>query len=230
MIVSIHQPQYLPWLGYFAKIAQADVFVLLDDVQFKKNEWQNRNYIKTPQGRQWLTVPVLHDFGQRINAVRINNDVPWAQKHKKALELNYRRAPYFDRYFPDLVEVYHRHWERLVDVNVYLVRWAADCLGLETRIVMASDYETPDDPTDRLVALCRHLNGDTYLAGAGGQHYMDIPRFEQSGIELTFQQYDHPVYPQVSNGGFLSHLSIVDLLMNNGPRSAEILQQQRTAI
>jgi len=106
MIITIHQPQYLPWLGYFDKARQADVFILLDDVQFKKNEWQNRNRIRTAQGWQWLTVPVLHDFGAKINGIKINNKISWRANHQKAIELNYGKAPYFKEYFPYFQEVW----------------------------------------------------------------------------------------------------------------------------
>src|SRR5207253_7130508 len=116
MRVAIHQPQFLPWLGYLDKIDQADLFVVLENVQFKKNEWQNRNRIRTAQGWQWMTVPVLHDFGQKINETKINNKVSWRQDHLRAVELNYRKAPHFDRYFPHFENVLAQEWEKLADI------------------------------------------------------------------------------------------------------------------
>ena len=139
MIATIHQPQYLPWLGYFDKVHRADVFVLLDTVQFKKNEWQNRNRICTPQGEQWLTVPVLHDFGQKINEVKVNNRENWTKAHLKALTLNYAKAPFFKDYIPLFEEAYTRRWERLVDINIYFIKQLIEVLGIQTKVIRASE-------------------------------------------------------------------------------------------
>jgi len=121
MIAGIHQPQYLPWLGYFDKIARSDIFILLDDVQFKKNDWQNRNKIHTPQGWQWLTVPVIHNFGQTIVETKIKNVSNWRQAHYKALVLNYSRAPFFNDYKDFFETLYEREWEYLADLNIYIL-------------------------------------------------------------------------------------------------------------
>src|SRR5438094_6523304 len=127
--VAIHQPQYLPWLGYLDKLDRSDLFVLLDTVQFKKNEWQNRNRIRTAQGWQWLTVPVLHKFGQRLYEVRINQQIDWQGRHLRALEMNYGRAPYRDRYLEGLREIYRRSWDRLTEVNLAVIHWLLDAFG-----------------------------------------------------------------------------------------------------
>ncbi len=173
MIVTIHQPQYLPWLGYFDKISRADIFILLDNVQFKKNEWQNRNRIRTPQGWQWLTVPVLHDFGTKINEMKINNRDTWRKKHLRALELNYAKAPYFDMYFPHFQQILEMEWDNLSGINICLVGKLMELLGIKTKTVLASQYEASAHKTLRLVDLCRHFGACTYLSGEGGLQYLE---------------------------------------------------------
>ncbi|MBU1863223.1 MAG: WbqC family protein [Candidatus Omnitrophica bacterium] len=226
MICAIHQPQYLPWLGYFDKIRQADVFILLDNVQFKKNDWQNRNKIRTSQGWQWLTVPVFHNFGQKITEVKINNIKNWRQTHLKALILNYSKAPYCSEYRDFFETVYGQEWEYLVDINIYCIERLVEFLGIKTKIVRASAYQATDDSTQRLMDLCRAVGADTYLSGIDGPKYMDIKKFKESGISLVTQQFVHPVYQQMwshkQGGEFISHMSIVDVLFNYGRKAHEI--------
>jgi len=226
MVVSIHQPQYLPWLGYFDKIDRADVFVFLDNVQYKKNEWQNRNRIKTAQGSQWLTVPVLYHFPERILEVEINARVNWSRKHLQALRTNYAKARFFERWFPLFEALYKREWRRLVDLNVECVQCLTQALGIDTPLRIASEFELSEEPTERLIDLCRLVGADTYLAGSGGRAYMDLPRFEAAGIEVWFQAFDHPVYPQLF-GEFEPYLSIVDLLFNCGEESLSMIRGTR---
>ncbi|MCR4337180.1 MAG: WbqC family protein, partial [Candidatus Omnitrophica bacterium] len=226
MIATIHQPQYLPWLGYFDKAARADIFILLDDVQFKKNDWQNRNKIRTSQGWQWLTVPVIHDFGQTIMEVKINNQTDWRKAHFQAINLNYRKAPYFDQYIDFFRSVYEREWEYLVDLNIFLIEKFIEFLGIKTRIVRSSKYHLEEKSTQRLIRLCNLVNVDTYIAGAGGSAYANFGEFEESRIHVIVQEYQHPVYPQLwqnSEKGFMSHLAAIDLLFNCGDRSLPVL-------
>ena len=227
MVVTIHQPQYLPWLGYFDKISRVDVFVMLDNVQFKKNEWQNRNRICTAQGWQWVTVPVLHDFGTKINAIKIDNKRPWRDHHLKALELNYGKAPYFDLYFSRFQEILNQEWENLGDLNIHSIRVLMELLGIKTKVVLASQYEATEHKVLRLVDLCRHLKATAYLSGEGGEKYLEEEHFEANDIDIITQKYEHPVYKQVwqnrNEGKFISHMSVVDLLFNCGPESLAIL-------
>ena len=219
MIVAIHQPQYLPWLGYFDKIDQADVFCFLDDVQYKKNEYQNRNRIKTPQGWQWLTVPVHYRFPWKIDEVTIENGVKWGRKHFQAICTNYGKAPFFKRYAGIFEEMLERQWTSLADLNIEFVQRLCEALEMEdVRTVRSSEMVLTQEPTQRLIDICRRLGGDTYLAGAGGAGYMDVDKFEVSGIRLVFQSFQHPVYPQMF-GPFEPYMSVADLLMNCGPDS-----------
>ena len=178
MRVTIHQRQFLPWLGYLDKIDQADLFILLDTVQFKKNEWQNRNRIRTSAGWQWLTVPVLQQFGQRIDQVMINPTAVWKAQHLRALEIHYARAPYRSTYLPQLHELYSMPWTKLSDLNRATVEWLLKAYGVITPVHRASQYTAREEPTNRLIDLCRAVGATRYLAGAGAERYMDQPRFK----------------------------------------------------
>jgi len=219
--LAAHQPQFCPWLGYFDKMRRADVFVLLDDVQFKKNEWQNRNRIKTANGPAWFTVPVLHDFGQEIRRVRIDNASDWQKKSQATLTQNYARAKALSEAAVFFDELFRRRWELLVDINLHTTRWLAKNLKVETETKLSSELKIPGQSTEKLVNLCRALGADTYLAGAGGRDYMDMSLFEQAHVQVQFQDYVHPVYAQL-HGQFASHLSALDLVLNAGEESARI--------
>lgn len=225
MIVAIHQPQYLPWLGYFHKMVVADVFCLLDTVQYRKNEWQNRNRIKTANGWQWLTLPVSFKFPEIINAVRINNSVNWRKKHLQSLETNYRKAPFYERYRESYKSVYEQEWEMLSDLNIRFIQLIRESLGIHGKtIARASEFKNlNEDPTGRLIDICKRLGGDTYLSGASGPAYMDMSAFERNGLAVKVQEFEHPEYPQLFKG-FESHLSIIDLLFNCGPDSIDIIK------
>ena len=226
MICAIHQPQYLPWLGYFDKMDRADVFVFLDDTQFKKNEWQNRNRIKTAQGWQWITVPVMHHFGQNIRDVKINNDLRWPHKHTQALRQNYGKAGYFERYWPFFEEMFAREWAGLGELNMHVVTGIARELGIDTTLLVSSEVGKEGEASEALISICKRVGADAYLSGEGGRGYVEEERFEEAGIALEYQQYQHPEYPQ-RFGEFVSHLSVVDLLFNVGPDSLDVIRQGR---
>ena len=224
MIVAVHQPQYLPWLGYFDKIDRADIFVLLDNVQFKKNEWQNRNRIKTAAGSQWLTVPVTYKFPQRIDEVGVNNRERWQHQQRQAILSNYRKAPYWDAVAPLLEEILTPAWEFLAPLNIFVVRKLVELLGIATPLHVASELPAfPENPDERLIAITKHFGADTYLAGSGGRDYMDLDRYEKNGIKVLFQEYRHPVYEQ-RFGAFEPFMSVLDLLFNHGSESLDILR------
>jgi hypothetical protein len=225
LIVAVHQPQYLPWLGYFDKMRRADVFCYLNDVQYKKNEWQNRNRIKTAQNWQWITVPVRYRFPEKINEVQINNTTHWSKKHLQALITNYSRAPYFKAYISIFEDIFSKEWELISELNVYLIERLRSVLDIqEKRTVISSDLNLRNDPTDRLIDICKALGADTYLAGQGGVDYMDLERFKKNGLKLIIQEFNHPIYPQLFKD-FQPHLSVVDLLFNCGLESMNIIRE-----
>ncbi len=224
MIISVHQPQYLPWLGYFAKIDQADVFVLLDTVQFKKNEWQNRNKIKTAQGWQWLTVPVMYKFPQLINEVQINNSDKWQHKQQQAVISNYAKASCKNVLGSFFDELFSREWGYISGLNIFVVKRLTQILGISTPIHIASELgQFSEDPDERLIAITKHFNADTYLAGSGGLDYMDLKKYENNGIKVIFQDYTHPVYNQLF-GDFEPFMSVIDVIFNHGKESLKILR------
>jgi hypothetical protein len=227
MIIAVHQPQYLPWLGYFDKIDRADVFVLLDNVQFKKNEWQNRNRIKTAQGPQWLTVPVLYRFPQLICEVGINTKERWQHKQRQAILTNYRKASSWSILEFFFEEIFAKEWQTIGELNIHVVRELAALLGIATPLHAASELPTfPEDPDERLIAVTRHFGADTYLAGSGGHGYMDLAKYENAGIQVVFQEYRHPEYRQMF-GDFEPFMSVVDLIYNHGKDSIEIIRRGR---
>ncbi len=225
-IAAIHQPQYLPYLGFFHKLLHCDIFVALDNVQFQKNGLQNRNKIKTSQGWQWLTVPVINRFGQLINEVRISPEVFWQRKHWSALVSNYSRAPYFDMYGPGVKDLVDREWSHLCDLNMALTRWTAEVLGIKTAILYSSALKVDGKQTEFLINICNAVEADCYLSGPGGANYMDLMAFEAAGITVSWQNFTAPVYEQLfPEFGFIPNLSIVDTLFNYGQRTIEFMQQ-----
>jgi hypothetical protein len=224
MIVTIHQPHYMPWLGYFDKMDRADVFIFLDTVQFKKNEFQNRNKIKGADGGQWLTVPVRQNHGQKIGEVIINNTVRWQKKHRMSLRSCYRSAPFFEDYFERLEPLLAKPWERLADLNIACVKLLASLLAIDVRFAVASELEgTVEDRDRRLVELTKAVGGDTYLAGGAGKDYMDLSVYERAKVRVTFHEFSHPTYPQLF-GPFISNLSVIDLLFNAGEKSLSYIR------
>ncbi len=226
MIVAVHQPQFMPWLGYFDKMDQADCFVVLDVVQFKKNEWQNRNRIKAVSGLQWLTVPVLHQFPSRLLDVQVNRAVRWQHKHLQALRTNYARARAWAAVWPEVESLYAADPTGLVAANLASVEWLRRRLDVNTPVVRASAMVLPEEPTARLVAICRTVGADAYLSGADGRTYMDLSQFAAAGIDVVFQHYQPEPYPQLF-GAFASHLSAVDLVLNCGDEAGDILRRGR---
>jgi len=228
---AIHQPQFLPWLGYFDKMGKADVFVLLDNVQFKKNEFQNRNKIRVGNEARWITVPVNYSFGTPINRVPVVYDRPWCRKMLATMEQSYGRSPGYDRYAGELAEILGRTWGNIAELNRATVAWLASCLGVATETLAASELpEFSTNPTQRLVDICRHFGAETYLSGAGGHDYLETQRFDEAGITLEFQEFLHPDYPQWYNSercGFMSHLSAVDAVFND---ATDLLTAQGTAL
>ena len=231
MILTAHQPVYLPWLGLFHKIALCDTYVFLDSVKYLKQDWNNRNKIKGAGGSMWLTVPVATGGKDHIQLpeVRISNEQNWRLKHWRSIRSCYGRAPFFDQYAPFLEDLYSRNWTFLNDLNLYMLRWFLDALGIKPRVMRASELDLVGTKSDMVLDMCRKLGAKTYIFGALGRDYAQVADFERAGIELIFQDYQHPRYPQL-HGGFVPHLSIIDLLFNCGPKSLEILMQNQETI
>jgi len=218
------QPGYLPWLGFFDQVRRSDVFVYYDDVQFDKHGWRNRNRIKAANGPVWLTVPVLHSgrFGQRILEVEIDNRAPWAKKQLAAITQSYARAPFLAQYLPELTRVLTQPHTLLVDLDIELARLMCSWFGLERRFARASQLGIEGGKSDRLLNLCKHFQADLYLSGDSAKDYLDVALFQASGVTVEWQGYQHPTYPQL-HGEFFPFLSALDLLLNVGPNSSNVL-------
>ncbi len=222
-IVGIHQPNFLPWIGYFYKIGKSDVFVFLDNVQYAKNSFINRNKIKTPQGAAWLTVPVSFKFGQLINEVKINNETKWREKHLKTLEMNYKKANFFDDIFEIIKKIYYlRDWQNLSDFNISLIKSIVSYFGLDKSFVKSSALGVRAKSTELLIQIVKKVGSDVYLSGFGGVKYQDEGLFKKGGINLEYYNFHHPTYTQLW-GRFIPNLSMIDLLFNCGPKSKDYL-------
>ncbi len=222
-LIAVHQPNFLPWPGFFHKWMLADAMVLLDTVQFEKNEWQNRNRIKTAQGPRWLTVPVHYHFPEAIGDVHIATG-PWARKLCAGIEQAYAKAPFFRQFWPEIRDVLIHPHALLCDLNVALIRVLGARLECTAPLYLASGLAVDNpDPTGRLTGLCASLGGDAYLSGREGRRYLRRDAFALARLALYFQRVEAPAYPQL-HGEFVSHLSVLDLLFNTGPDATRIIR------
>ncbi|KKU77980.1 MAG: WbqC-like protein family protein [Parcubacteria group bacterium GW2011_GWA2_47_64] len=221
MRVTIHQPEYLPYLGFFDRLLHADTFVLLDTAQFQRGGFINRNRIKTPKGSQWLTVPIVgrkKDVKKSIQSVRIDSEKPWQEEHIRAIELNYKKAPHFQEFFPDLRELLLRKWEGISELDSTLIEWVVTLFGLSIHMVQSSALSITGSATDQLVSICAELGADTYVSGPGGRNYLEMDKFSRAGIKVDFHNFEHPIYEQRFGGTFEPNLSVIDYIFNCGPR------------
>jgi hypothetical protein len=232
MVVTIHQPEHLPWLGFFAKAAMADVLVLLDDVPYRKNYFQNRNRVRTAVGYSWLTVPVLHRghlTPLREVAIANESNPRWSRKHWLTLQQSYGGAPHFSAHESFFRTYYAQRWSRLAEANRVLIDYLLSAFEVPARVMCSSALDhTGLGRTERLLSICRTLGAETYLSGVSGRDYLDVDAFSRAGIAVEFQRFRHPVYEQRYQP-FLPCMSAVDLLFNEGPRARDILRGIDTA-
>ena len=224
----ILQPGYLPWLGFFDQMNWADTFVIYDDVQYTKRDWRSRNRIKTQTGTQWLSVAVLskNKRHQLINEAKIAYDKKWNHKHIESITMAYSSAKYFEKYFPSIKEILQKMHEYLVDLNMDLIKYLKDAIGIQTDIVYSSKLKAEGKNTERLVNICAELGAKEYLTGDAARDYLDEGLFERNGIKLKYHNYKYPLYPQL-HGEFIPYLSVIDLLFNCGPESFDYITGKR---
>ena len=222
IILSAHQPVYMPWLGLFHKIALADIFCVFDIVQYQRKDFNNRNKIKTSAGSIWLTVPVKSSgrLDSIITDIEIIND-GWPKKHLKSIELNYKKTPYFEQYFHGLKKILDTPYQYLVDLNFDILVYVLKVLDVNTKIVKASDFSFVGTKSELVLDMCIQLNADIYIFGENGKDYADIDAFTSAGMSPYFQSYNHPVYNQIK-GKFMPYMNIFDLLFNEGQNSKNI--------
>jgi hypothetical protein len=218
MICAVHQPNFIPYLGFFHKAGRSDVFILYDTAQYSKNDFTNRNRIKTPQGPLWLTVPVSLHLGERIGEVKTAPVATFCDKHLKTIAGAYKKAPFFADIFPLIEQAYAAPLERIVDLTIPLIRAILGRLFPRVKIVLSSEMELDLNlkSTEALVVMMQKVGADTYLSGPGAREYLEEAQFEHVGVKVEWQEFHHPSYPQLWGGDFVANLSVIDALFMLG--------------
>jgi hypothetical protein len=216
MIVAIQQPEHAPWMGFFNKMAQVDLYVLLDNVQYKKRYFENRNKIRTSQSSQWVTVPIVSKgrYHQWINQVEIDNAQDWQRKYVNSIISAYSKAPCFDCRQDDLLAILNRPWDMLVDLNIALIEYFASLCKIQTPIKKASDLNTGETRgSDLIFEICKQTEASVYVSGPDGRNYLNLEHFLEAGIKLVYHDFEHPEYSQLHRP-FQSHMSLIDFIFN----------------
>ncbi|PLS17551.1 hypothetical protein CVD28_11160 [Bacillus sp. M6-12] len=225
MIVAVHQPNYLPWCGYFHKMFSCDLFVILDDVPLSKTAITNKNKIKGPDGPLMLTVPLAQKKAP-IKDVTIFHEEKWPQKHWKSLQRSYARAPFWKQYHDLFLSIYESPKLSLADFNLQLIEAIRTVFEIHTPMLRSSEIRGIEGKKgDRIISICKALEATVYLSGVGAKAYNDEMKFERNQIRLVYQEFEHPVYRQLW-GDFIPNLTAIDLLFNCGPKSKELLPKQ----
>ena len=224
--VAVLQSSYIPWKGYFDIINSVDEFILYDDAQYTRRDWRNRNKIVTPQGTQWLTIPVLqYDFKQKIKDTSVV-DARWQARHWRSLQQNYKKAPYFDLYEAVFSDLYNnQQYERLSTINYDFIKKISELLNCKTHFSWSMDYALDEGKSGRLLKLVQDVGGTTYVSGPTAKAYLDETLFAAAGITVQWMNYDnYPPYPQLTPQPFEHGVSIVDLLFNEGPNATKFMK------
>jgi len=225
MIVAIHQPEYLPWLGFFKKMMNVELFVFLDDVQFRKKGWQNRNRIRINDGTTLLSIPVHTHSYPKINEVTIDNEKNWSIRHKKSILYNYARAPYFDEIKDFIESIFEKKFQYLVDLNTEIIKFIMNELEIKSKIVFSSELEISKKGSGRVLDICKAVGADHYITGTfWAESNLRVEEFKKSNIDVEFQKFQHPIYKQI-HGEFIPEMSIIDLLFNKGRKEAKKILQ-----
>jgi len=225
ILLSSHQPVYLPWLGFFHKLAVADLFVILDNVPYTRYLYYNRNTINSKNGPIQLTVPVQFSSTevQFHNELRISNKSNWAKKHWTSINHAYSKSPFFHSFSEELFEIYHSDWSLLIDLNMRLIKFFMNHLGINTKIIMASDNNFKGKKSTLILDMACKLEANAFIFGKLGRGYADIDSFINSEVAPIFQNYIHPEYSQYKDKNFESYLSALDLLSFHGAQSKSIM-------
>jgi hypothetical protein len=219
MKVGIIQSNFLPWRGYFDFIREVDLFIIHDDLQYTKGDWRNRNKIKTPRGLEWITVPVNYrTTSQLIEETTVDYSTPWVNKMLNRIEASYRRAPYFDLYFPQLRELLTEPADTISDLNLRLIHWTCGHLKVHTPIRFSREFNPQGKKTERLLGILKQLNATAYLSGPAAQSYLVPELFNETGIKLEYKKYNYAEYEQLFPP-FESNVSVIDLLFMTGEQA-----------
>ena len=230
MKVTIHQPQYFPYPGFFHKLSISDVFIIMDDAQYDKR-FTNRNKIMATNGWIWLTVPINKDHKFLPNSrVEINNDISWRDEHWKKIYHSYANTRYFKKYDVFFKSIYERKWQSLFELNLETLQKVIDILGIKVKIIKSSELNVTGTSTEKLVNLCKAVGADTYVSGIGGRNYMDENLFGKNKIKLEFQNYVAKQYLQRLSDSFIPDLSIIDMLVNVGPGCMQVISESDVSL
>lgn len=226
MIISILQSNYVPWKGYFDLIAQSDVFVIYDEVQYTKNDWRNRNIIKTQNGAQWLTIAVKQNsLNQKIYETEVLK-FNWYKKHMNALQASYGKSKYFKDYRDIFFEIYEKKEMNLSSINKLFIEAICKVLNIQTRIIDSRTLELIGDRQERLINACEKLNANTYLTGSAAKSYLEEDKFNNKGIKVEWMNYSgYSEYSQLYPP-FVHEVSILDLIFNEGPNARSFLKNE----
>jgi hypothetical protein len=230
--VAIMQPTYLPWSGYFGLMQSVDVFVLLDSVQFARRSWQQRNQIKTANGAQWLSVPVLSKGkrDQLISEVELDKGSGFAATHRRSIQQSYAKTPHFKQYADTLLPLLDNRSPLLADMTIGLIMQLKAQLGIETRVLRASELECSGAKADLLASLCMQIGASAYVSPPGSKDYLDeSDAFDAIGVPVQYYEFKHPEYPQPF-GEFLPYMSVIDMLFNCGERSSALIQDSSSVL
>lgn len=214
-IATIHQPTFMPWLGFVEKIYKSDVFIVFDTSTVRKNSVINRNKIKTSGGEIWLTVPIHSGLKTPVMDMKIDNLQNWKEKHLKSLFFNYKKARNFNKIYPILEKIYKKNWENLVDFNLEIIKLILKEMGIKREIFLVSELNVRGEKNDILIDMLEKTKANAYYAGQGSRGYLDEKKFEAAGIEVIWQNFKHPSYKQLW-GEFTPNLSVIDYLMCDG--------------
>jgi len=223
--IAIHQPNYIPWLGYFYKIWQSDIFVFLDDVQFTNEGMQNYHYIKTPQGPLRLKIPVKQSFGDTIDKVTIRHELDWVKKHLKTIEMNYKKSTFFDEIYSDIKSVIIDGHQNLASLDIAIIELICSKFNIKTSFILSSKLEIPTLREEKILDICNTLHATVYYSGTGAKAYQSEKNFSDRGIELRYSSFKPFEYPQLW-GPFQSNVTILDYLMNCGYDWDRVVQNQ----
>lgn len=219
MVACIHQPDFAPWMGFFDRLVLSDVYVVLDNVQFLRRGWHHRDLIKTPKGPKWLTVPVIKKgrYHQDILDVEIDNTKDWRRDHLNAIREHYSNSPFFNDHIGEIEKIYSTDWKILVDLNMAIINMFIEAFGIKVEIVNGSSLGVQGSKNELLINILKSIGSKQYIAGEGSKSYLDEALFDRHGIEVIWQSFAHPVYPQ-EHGEFLPELSSYDALLNCGSK------------
>lgn len=223
------QSSYIPWRGYFDIIDDVDLVIFYDDVQYTRRDWRNRNKIKTPNGPIWITVPVevKGKYNQTIDKTRISYETNWMKKHTESIRHSYCKAPFFKDYSNGIFDILNSKYETISDLNVHMIHWLMQQLGISTKTIMSSKYSVTGVKTDRLINILKEAGATVYLSGPSAKDYIEINKFSDAGIKLEYKVYSYPEYPQLY-GKFIPDVSVLDLLFNCGTDSKKYLKSLKS--